>query len=159
MDGNNDCSALLIDGKDAAANGYPDVKIKYTFKICNFNDSNSIKTIDSQSKSSKIQMFYRDSKTNTKEFLVDKTFKGDLLEAGKCREEIAITVVSTNRAKYYMKAVLQGVQQSSNGGSVTRDGFCYAYSFHKVDFKYNYGLGECKVSVSENLYFVSRIIF
>ena len=49
-----------------------------------------------------------------------------------------------------MRDTLQGPQVQSGGGARVDDGFCYlyAYAFKQINFKYDHGLGKCKVSVS-----------
>ena len=137
----------MIDGKTAAAtDSYPDVGVKHTLRVCNYNTVNSIKLVQAP-KPAKTEFFYPVAGTDTKIFIVDESYNGHLLSPGECREEIATTAVSTRRAKYFMKAILQGPQKTASGAPVN-DSFCYAYSFNKIDFKYDYGLGECKVEVS-----------
>ena len=143
--GKGECSSLVIDGKAAAANGYPDVTVKHTLKLCNYNDVNN--DINIISPPSTVEFFYPIPDSGGKQvFLFDESYNGQRLNPGECREEVGMTTVSTRRAKYYMKSLLQGPQTNSAGA---HDGYCYAYSFNKIDFKYDYGLGECKVNVSD----------
>ena len=147
--GNGDCSSLVIDGKDAAINGYPSVKVKHILKICNFNEVNSI-MLAKNSPYTKMEFFYSATDTSgTSNFIVDKSYRNHLLGPGRCKKEIAKTSINTSRAKYNMKAVLGGSIRTPSGDTVN-DGLCYASSENKVDFKYDYGLGECKMSVSES---------
>ena len=124
--GKGDCGSLVIDGIAAAADGYPEVDITHTLKICNYNDSNNITLVQSN-QPAKVEFFYPINGTNSKKFLVDESYNGQVLNPGECREEIGTTTVSTSRAKYYMKAILQG-PQNKNGNEVHK-GFCFAYSF------------------------------
>jgi hypothetical protein len=141
--GQRECSSLVIDGIAAAANGYPDVTVKHSSKLCNYNDGNDIKIVSP----STVEFFYPIPDSGGKQvFLFDESYNGQVLNRGECREEVGTTTVSTSRAKYYMKSFLQGPQTNSAGAN---DGYCYAYSFNKIDFKYDYGLGTCEVNVSD----------
>jgi len=131
----------VIDGKAAAADGYPDVKVKYTSKLCNFNDVNDAEIISPESM---VEFFYPDSDGQV--FIFDEEYGGEVLKPGECKTTVGMETISTKRAKYFMKSLFQGPQTNSAGA---HDGYCYAYSFNKIDFKYDYGLGECKVNVSD----------
>ena len=131
----------MIDGKAAAADGYPDVKVKYTSKLCNFNDVNDAEIISPESM---VEFFYPDSDGQV--FIFDEEYGGEVLKPGECKTTVGMETISTKRAKYFMKSLFQGPQTNSAGA---HDGYCYAYSFNKIDFKYDYGLGECKVNVSD----------
>lgn len=94
-----------------------------------------------------LQFFYPITGSNTGEqkFIVNEEVNGLLLKKGECKKETGKTIVSTSRAKYFMKSFLQGPQLSSGN---SRNGFCFAYTFNRIDFKYDYGFGECKMRVS-----------
>lgn len=141
-------------------NGYPDVQVKHTLRVCNYNQNDSIE-LSKPPMATKVEFFYPVSGTGTKNLIVDESYSGHLLKPGDCRSEIATTSVSTRRAKYFMEAILQGTRKTPSGGTIIDDGFCFAHSFNKIDFKYDYGFGECKMNVSMD-YFVfvirSRLI-
>ena len=150
--GNGECSDLVIDGRDAAQNGYPDVTLKYTLKLCNYNEKDVIKLL---SPPSTTQFFIPNAGSSEKEIVVDKSYNEQFLEAGNCTEEVVGTFrTTTSRAKYFMKSQLQG-SQTSESPPFSPNGFCFAYSFHKVDFKYDYGLGNCSMNFSVSTYFGS----
>ena len=139
--GERECSSLVIDGKAAAANKYPDVTVKHTLKLCNYNNGNDIKMPPAT-----VDFFYPIPGSGDEQvFLIKELLNGQLLNPGECREEVGTITVSTRRAKYYTKSLLQG-PQTNNG---ERNGYCYAYSFNQIDFKYDYGLGKCEVNVSD----------
>jgi hypothetical protein len=149
-----DCNSLKINGADAAINGYPDVQVKYTFQVCNYNEStNKINLLGD----STFQFFYPVVNAGEEKLILNKNLGGQVLGPGQCQKEEATTIVSTDRASYYMKSLLQGPSKTESGGPVD-DGYCYAYAYNIVDFKYDYGLGDCDVSVSEySTTFVLRV--
>ena len=135
-----DCNSLKINGTDAAINGYPNVQVKYTLQVCNYNNStNKINLVGG----STFQFFYPVEK-----LILNKNLAGQVLGPGQCQKEEATTIVTTSRASYFMKSLLQGPSKTESGGPVD-GGYCYAYAYNIVDFKYDYGFGECDVSVSE----------
>ena len=147
--GNGNCNELLINGVDAAANGYPDVQVKYTLRLCNYNQDDNIIQLVEPPKQAKLEFFHPLPRNEEplKRFFVDQSFNNRELKAGECEEVIGTKTVSTRRSKYFMKAILQGVQKTSAGEQI-QGGFCYAFSYNKIDFEYDYGLGDCNVSVS-----------
>lgn len=137
--GNGTCSSLVIDGKAAAIQGYPDIQVKYSYKLCNYNNNSTIQLLQSHSinKSAKVE-----------EYLVDTSVNDVSLRPGECTGETTTLKVSSSSATRYMKTFLDGKQNTLDGDAIV-DGFCYAYSFSTITFKYDYGLGECNVNVSE----------
>ena len=147
----SNCNDLIIDWKKAEANNFPDVNVRYTLKLCNMNDNgNSIK-LTSAPKQTKVEFFYPIGAgivhNKTKKYIVNKNFNDVVLMPGKCEEVTGTARLPVKRAKYFMMAILQGEQRTQLDETVP-DGFCYAYSYNKIDFKYDYGLGDCKVDVS-----------
>ena len=139
----------MIDGRDAALNGYPDVTLSYTLKLCNYNEIDIIKVV---SPPSTTEFFFPiPGSGGEQRFIVDKSYNGQLLRPGECKEVLGTARVTTSRAKYFMKSQLQGPQTSEFSGS--QNGFCFAYSFNKIDFKYDYGLGNCSMNFSVSTYF------
>ncbi len=126
----------MIDGKDAALNGYPDVTLSYTLKLCNYNDNDSV--IKLLSPPSTTQFFFPVA-GGPKKFISNQSYNGQFLRPGECKEVVGKFRATTSRAKHFMKSQLQGPQTSKFSGS--QNGFCFAYSFNRVDFKYNYGPG------------------
>lgn len=55
---------------------------------------------------------------------------------------------TTRRSEYFMQAQLNGPLVDKNTGGRVDDGFCYAYAFDPISFRYDYGDGECLVNVS-----------
>jgi hypothetical protein len=142
--GTGECSTLVIDGKDAAANGYPNVTLSYTMKLCNYNDNNVIRLATPPSQT---QFYFPIPGSGGEErFIIDESYNDQILRPGQCEEALGSFRVSTSRSKYFMNSHLQGLQTSESSGS--QNGFCFAYSLNKIDFKYDYGFGDCKFSVS-----------
>lgn len=129
------CSDLIIDGRDAALNGYPDVTLSYTLKLCNYNDNDVIKLLSPPSTT----QFFFPVAGGPKFFISDQSYNGQSLRPGECKEVVGKFRATTSRAKHFMKAQLQGPQTSEFSGS--QNGFCFAFSFNRVDFKYDYGPG------------------
>ena len=146
----------MIDGRDAALNGYPDVTLSYTLKLCNYNDNDVIKLLSPPSTT----QFFFPVAGGPKFFISDQSYNGQSLRPGECKEVVGKFRATTSRAKHFMKAQLQGPQTSEFSGS--QNGFCFAFSFNRVDFKYDYGPGfglSCdKFSVSF-IYFGSCCLF
>ena len=139
----DDCSSLKINGTDAAINGYPDVQVKYALQTCNYNDNtNKINLADY----SRIEFYHPDGNKPQVSFFND-ILSGKELGPGDCEIKEGTKTLTTTRASYYMKSLLQGPSKTESGGPVD-DGYCYAYAFNVIDFKYDYGLGDCDVSVS-----------
>ena len=144
--GTGECSTLVIDGKDSAANGYPNVTLSYTMKLCNYNDNNVIRLVTPPSQT---QFFFPVPGSGGEErFIIDESYpsNGQILRPGECEEVLGSFRASTSRSKYFMNSRLQGLQTSESSG--LQNGFCFAYSLNKIDFKYDYGFGDCKFSVS-----------
>ena len=145
-----DCSDYTVDGIQAAANAYPDVRIKHTLRLCNYNNENQINFLRDRTKRVQVHMYHPigNGLNSGQNDLVFQTFNGQTLRAGQCVENVGTSTVSTSRAKYFMEGYLQGTQSNSNGQTI-EDGFCYAYAYNKVDFKYDYNLGFCDIQVSK----------
>ena len=143
------CSDFVVDGKDAALNGYQNVTIKHQLKLCNFNEGLNVIKLSEPPKQAKVEFFHPIGEGIDQNFLVEKTFNNEELRPGECVSAIDTKTISTSRSKYFMKAILQGAQKKPSG-DVVQGAFCYAFGFNKIDFKYDYGLGSCEVRVSEH---------
>ncbi len=149
--GHKDCSSYEVNGVEAALKGYPDVDITYTFKFCNYNDMGTdINLVPPPQSLGGLQTYNAElystkPGTRRKEFMFQQSFD-QTLGQGVCEEISSTATVNTSRSKLFQKAVLQGPQMSE--GSKVVGGYCFAYAFNMIDFKYDYGLGECKVHVS-----------
>ena len=146
-----DCSSIVINGEDAAANGYPDVEVKHTLQLCNYNDgtTNRIRMV-AEPRRAKLEFLYPvvTAATKTQVKIVDASYNGQLLAPKDCFEETGFKTLTTNKPKHFMMAILQGPQETQ-GGTFIPGGYCYAYSYNKIDFKFIYpSLGECEMSVS-----------
>ena len=133
-----DCDDLVIDGKEYARLGYPAVSVYETLNVCNYNTDDM-----KMNKQTGVEFF-----NNNGTFYENTKYPGEALQSGKCKGIQQKKMVPTSRAQYYMKATLQGPLMSGND-KVT-NGYCSAYAFKDINFKYDYGLGECDVSVSNN---------
>ena len=140
----DDCSSLKINGTDAAINGYPDVQVKYALQTCNYNDNTNKINLAGDSR---IEFYHPDGNKPQVSFFND-ILSGKELGPGDCEIKEGTKTLTTTRASYYMKSLLMGPSKTESGGPVD-DGYCYAYAFNVIDFKYDYGLGDCDVSVSE----------
>ena len=136
--GSMDCNSLKINGTKAALEGFPDVQVRYTLKSCNYNIGQDLKigTLSNQK-------FYHPGPQST---IYEEGNIGTVLTPGDCVTQSALETLGTDRASYYIQSQLQG--PSTINGNPVASGFCYAYAFYPVHFKYDYGLGPCKVSAS-----------
>ena len=66
------------------------------------------------------------------------------IEEGVCTKDTGSAKLDTSFSKYYLEASVSGKLTIPGKDSSA----CYAYSFNPLDFKYNYGDGECKFTVS-----------
>ena len=118
--------------------------MKYALQTCNYNDNtNKINLADY----SRIEFYHPDGNKPQVSFFND-ILSGKELGPGDCEIKEGTKTLTTTRASYYMKSLLMGPSKTESGGPVD-DGYCYAYAFNVIDFKYDYGLGVCDVSVSE----------
>ena len=138
-----ECNDIRINGTKAALEGYPQVEISHSVKVCNFNDANKIKLVPG----SKLEFYYPNPITKQQESFFRRPLQNNFLGKGTCIEESGFTKLNTDRASYYLKALLQGPSQNALSTSVP-NGYCYAYAFYPVEIKYDYGLPACEVEVS-----------
>ena len=145
-----DCSDHVVDGIEAASTGsYPTVDVKYTVKICNYNEANAI----ALKKASGFQFYHPKVNENEETNIAMETLD-NIIQPGQCIVKSGIQPISTSRASYYIKVFLEGPQQDVSTGAKIDNSYCYAYAFHVVDFKYDYGFETdpwCKTSVSLHL--------
>jgi hypothetical protein len=132
VNGITDCSMYEVDGVAAATDGYPEVTVEYSMKMCNYNDED-MDLSSNPKKHVHTEFFHPETGSDpTKQiFLAQKTFNGETLTVGECKGTTGTVKLSTSRAKYFMESSLRGRLSQS-------DEFCYAYAFNKIDFKYNY---------------------
>ena len=69
------------------------------------------------------------------------------IEEGFCTKDTGSAKLDTSFSKYYLEASVSGKLTIPGKDSSA----CYAYSFNPLDFKYNYGDGECKFTVSTDV--------
>ena len=112
-------------------------------KLCNYNTRNTINLERDPEKKVELEFYHPDPLTN----IDSRTFNGVALPSGTCEDVSGSVTLNSARAKYFMKGILQGGQTDAQGRRV-QDGFCYAYAYNKIDFKYDYGLDECVIEVS-----------
>ena len=140
---NTDCSDYVIDARNIRrADDYPDVRVNYDMKLCNYNTRNTINLERGPEKRVELEFYHPEPLT-----VIDSdSFNGVALRSGTCENVSGSVTVNSARAKYFMKGILQGIQTDAQGNRV-QDGFCYAYAFNKIDFKYNYGIQACNIEV------------
>ena len=82
----------------------------------------------------------------TKDFKVNEEYGVNSLpiKEGLCMKETGSAKLDTSFSKYYLEASVNGKLTIPGQDS----SYCYAYSYNPLDFKYNYGDGECKFTVS-----------
>lgn len=146
-DGNptdKDCNDYTIDARSVVnTKGYPNVPIYETLRVCNYNYNGNEILLNSNK--TKLEFYFKEDKPK----LLDQSYgSGSIGSNAPCKEIVGKRYLPAKRALYYMRATLQGPQVLSGGGARVNDGFCYAYAFKQINFKYDYGLGKCKVSVS-----------
>ena len=139
--GSMDCNSLRINGTKAALEGFPDVQVRYTLKSCNYNTGQDLKIVQPSN-----QKFYHPTFNGLQNVMYEEGNIGTVLTPGDCVTKTALETLNTDRASYYIQSQLQG--PSTINGNPVASGFCYAYAFNPVDFKYDYGLEPCEVSVS-----------
>ena len=144
----DDCSKLVVNGVDAAENGYPMVNMRHILQICNYNDntSNRIRMVEAPARA-KVEFVYPNGDgTQTK--IVDQSWNEQVLSPKNCFENVGVKQVESRRPKYFMEAILQGPQETA-GGTFIPGAFCYAYSYNKIDIGFMYPpLGKCEMRVS-----------
>ena len=69
------------------------------------------------------------------------------IEEGFCTKDTGSAKLDTSFSKYYLEASVSGKLTIPGKDSSA----CYAYSFNPLDFKYDYGDGECKFTVSTDV--------
>ena len=139
--GSMDCNTLRINGTKAALEGFPDVQVRYTLKSCNYNTGQDLKIVQPSN-----QKFYHPTSNGPQNVIYEEGKIGTVLIPRDCVTQTALETFGTDRASYYIQSQLQG--PSTINGNPVASGFYYAYAFYPVHFKYDYGLGPCKVSAS-----------
>ena len=149
-----DCNEFIVNGTSASNDGYPEVDVQYTMKICNYNDFTMAFAPDFPTGNDvyeprsyldfwytipvnevRTKVFYKSTrKYNTKSDISS-------LAPGECAGGQGEEKLDTSTARHYMKAIVNGAHKA---------GFCYAYAFNPIDFKYDYDDGPCDVSVSNS---------
>ena len=143
----DNCNELVVNGVDAAANGYPKINMRHVLQLCNYNDNtnNRIKMVEAPARA-KVEFLYPDNEAQVK--LVDESWNEQSLAPKQCFENIGVKQVQSNRPKYFMEAILQGGQETPTGKFVP-GAFCYAYSYNKINIGFVYPpYGQCKMRVS-----------
>ena len=116
-------------------------------KLCNYNTRNTINLEPNPDRKVELEFYSPDYEPRLKNVIAADSFNGDTLPSGTCEDVSGSVTLNSARAKYFMKGILQGGQTDAQGRRV-QDGFCYAYAYNKIDFKYDYGLDECVIEVS-----------
>lgn len=131
----------------AIANGtsteYPQVQLKYLLQICNYNDQK----MSFGRQASRLKVWHKEAGVQSFDFQRSYSQNSnDLLLPGACISERDTIDVPTTIATYSMDSLLQGplVNETHN----VDGGFCFAYSFNTLEFKYDYGDGDCVLRVS-----------
>ena len=119
--------------------------------MCNFDNHDWMK-LDKLGKS-KAEIYYNTTNPmnpskKIKKSIFQESFMGKISSGGLCKDRAQQVTFDTARAKYYMEAQLVGFHRDKNRQAI-EDGACYAYAYKKIDFKYDYGQGQCNMNVSE----------
>jgi len=137
-----DCSLLEVNGTLAGeSNVYPQIEVKYDWKICNDNEGASEVTLKSPSYFKLWR--YKPGKKDKKETLLKKVFpKTDVLEkqagaGAKCKTMSRIETLDTSFLTTFMSAQMQGP-------TTVKGEFCYAYAYNPISVRY----GTCDMRVS-----------
>ena len=149
-----DCSEFVVNGTSASNDGYPEVDVQYTLKICNYNDFTMAFAPDFTSGNNayeprsyldfwytipvnevRTKIFYK----STRKYNSKSSIRS--LAPGECVGGQGVEKLNTSTAKHYMKALVNGAHEA---------GFCNAYAFNPIDFRYDYDDGPCDVSVSNS---------
>jgi len=139
-----DCSLLEVNGTLAGeSNEYPQIDVKYDWKICNDNEGASEVTL----KSSYFKLWKnkpgKNTKNNKNEILFEKKFAKTAVlkkKAGagaKCKTMSRNGILDTSVLLTQMSAQMQGP-------TTVKGDFCYAYAYNPISVKY----GNCDMSVS-----------
>ena len=144
----DDCNELVVDGTDAAVNGYPKVNMRHILQLCNYNDgtNNRIRTVQAPTRA-KVEFLYPQA-YGTQVNIIDQSWNDQVLAPKNCFENIGTKEVDSRYPKYFMEAILQGPQETSEGAFIP-GAFCYAYSYNKIDIGFTYPTyGSCQMRVS-----------
>jgi len=138
-----DCIFLEVNGTKAADdNEYPQINVRYDWKICNYNEGNSkVKLQDS--KPSYFKLWRSKPGKKNKKTLFSKVFnettvlKASAPAGANCQTHEENVLLDTKFGYHFLSAQLQGP-------TAVKDEFCYAYAFNPISVKY----GSCDVRVS-----------
>jgi len=152
-----DCSEFVVNGTSASNGGYPEVDVQYTMKICNYNDFAMTFAPDFTSGNNayeprsyldfwytipvnevRTKIFYKSTRKYNSKATISSLAPGECV-GGRGEEKL-----DTSTAQHYMKALVNGAREDGY-----QAGFCNAYAFNPIDFKYDYDDGPCDVSVSD----------
>lgn len=161
IDGNTvDCGDIVVNGTAATAGGvdnYPDVTLDYSMELCNYNDypMEFSRSQSSEDGESNYMLFWFNDPWPDRTYIEEERF----CEIGQaCGEAVRLekqtclsipqksVTTTTRRSEYFMQAQLHGPLVDENTGGRVDDGFCYAYAFDPISFRYDYGDGECLVN-------------
>lgn len=152
----------MVNGTAATAGGvdnYPDVTLDYSMELCNYNDypMEFSRSQSSEDGESNYMLFWFNDPWPDRTYIEEERF----CEIGQaCGEAVRLekqtclsipqksVTTTTSRSEYFMQAQLHGPLVDENTGGRVDDGFCYAYAFDPISFRYDYGDGECLVNVS-----------
>jgi len=137
-----DCSLLEVNGTLAGeSNVYPQIDVKYDWKICNDNEGASEVTLKNPSYFKLWR--YKPGKKAKKETLLETVFadtaalKKKAGAGAKCKTMSRNETLDTSFLTTFVSAQMQGP-------TTVKGDFCYAYAFNPISVRY----GNCDMSVS-----------
>ena len=130
--------------------GYPTVTMKYTLKICNFNDNPmGFASIVNNLHRSYLKFWSTTPGSTSKNYIENEVYDNvknpTMLGTKACQKATSKIQMSTTTSNFYMEALVQGKLQTSNPGDASS--FCYAYAFNPIEFVYDYGDPPCVMTV------------
>lgn len=125
---------------------YPKIKVQYDLQICNYNDfSMNFSALNQKGEErSSLEFWSYDPLQNEKSVLAgEKYSQPTTLPTNTCKAIRSDFDIDTRYPSYYMKAIMNGPQEKG-----WQMGYCNAFAYYPIEIKYDYGEGECDVSVS-----------
>lgn len=72
----------------------------------------------------------------------------DGVEEGICEKKIDSAELDSSISRFYIEASINGPLENTGLELTQKDQWCYAYSFHPIEFEYDYDDGKCYFEVS-----------
>jgi len=116
------------------------------FKLCNYNDED-IKFGNAGGSPSYFRFWHQENGIRIWDYDNENFQAPSMLLSRECVRSKKSKEVSSKIAIYNMDSHLLGPLVHSNGTNV-QNGYCNAYSFNLIEFRYDYGDGDCVIHVS-----------